>query len=358
MGAGAGAGAAVTGAGPGGGRGGARESAGGRRGRGLLGWLGSDGDYSDSDYSGEEVGSEEIELDDPGAGKDTGAGAGAGAGPDAGAKVEGEGGESHGRELRGAAAPEAAAQGRSVEGLHDTNRTASLAAATAAETRQPGERPNCECACCLPGDCLREGGDFLLEARELHVASPAECRPDVCAVAFPEACPEPARSRLAEAGAGAEGGQAFATFFDCVCECEKGSSGGAGSGMNFFAGSAEACSPGRCREVFPFRSGCPADAHPSAEYVGAPAARSSTPPPPPNGAFTAGLVVGALGLAALLAVAASVAVEAFRRRAGHGRRGDSAGRGRPAAGPVSSSWDPAGARAPALVPPRSPVCEP
>ena len=64
------------------------------------------------------------------------------------------------------------------------------------------------------------------------------------------------------------------------------------------------------------------------------------------------------GLAALLAVAASVAVEAFRRRAGHGRRGDSAGRGRPAAGPVSSSWDPAGARAPALVPPRSPVCEP
>ena len=254
-----------------------------------------------------------------------------------------------------AAAPEAAARGRSSEGLHETNRTASLpAAAAAAAAWQPGERPNCECACCLPGECP-EGDDYLLEARELHVAHPAECRPDICALEFPEACPEPARSRLAEAGAGAEGGQAFATFFDCFCECEEGapgSGGGGGARMNFFAGSAASCSPGRCREVFPFRGGCPLDVRPSAVYVGAPASSFSAPPPPPNGAFTAGLVVGALGLAALLAVAASVALEAFRRRADRGRRGDPAGR--PAAGPVSSSWDPAAGR----TPPRSPVCEP
>ena len=146
-------------------------------------------------------------------------------------------------------------------------------------------------------------------------------------------------------------GEVYATYFDCLCRCapdEEDIAEGTGGGLtrlNFFAGSEGACSPARCGEIIASGAGCPDGTHPSALYTGLPTRTYSAPPQPASGAFVAGVVVGALGLAAIAAVLASAAVQAWRerRRGGPSTRRERRAALAPGSGSGSgSSWEPAG----------------
>merc|ERR1712091_692526 len=286
---------------------------GGRRGRLLL-----EDDYSDDreDYSDDDYGAGPVETRPPPV-------------TDDGDGIDDKDAGEHGRELRGFS-----------DALGDA-----LNSTWGWELLGHADPPNCECACCLPGECASGLG---LEVFALSVATPTACQPEACTWEFPEACPEPG-SRLAEPVVGESDGEVFATYFDCLCGCtpdEEDLAVGTGgvTRLNFFAGSERACSPARCGEMVASGPGCPDGTHPSAAYTGLPPRNFSAPPQPTSGAFVAGVVVGALGLAAIAAAVASAAVQAWR---GRRRDGTSTWRERRAAlalAPGSgsgSSWEPA-----------------